>query len=38
MSKNEIKMIIAVIVILAGFAVVVPQIPQMLHTLIQAAK
>jgi preprotein translocase subunit SecE len=38
MSKQEIKMIIAVIVVLAGFAVVIPQIPQMLHSLIQAAK
>ena len=34
MTKQEIKMIVVVIVMLAGFAVVVPQIPQMLHTLI----
>ena len=38
MTKQEIKMIVVVIVMLAGFAVVVPQITQMLHTLIQAAK
>lgn len=36
MTKQEWKMIIAVLVMLAAFAVVIPQLPEMIHSFIAA--